>query len=168
TDYAKIGEFKKINFFVGANNSGKSRFLRSLIKIDENRIYISKDSESLFDKFKKITDNIDLYQQIIDGIEQTPINNIHSSLNLKNPYFELVNNYDNFKKLFLDTRSLISNIDLQLKTETNPYIARKLQKKLEYFNYAIDIDDEVTYIKKNNVNHRIYIPILRTTLTNEY
>ncbi|MBA4134751.1 MAG: hypothetical protein C0525_08500, partial [Flavobacterium sp.] len=49
-----IGEFKKINFFVGSNNSGKSRFLRGLLKYERINLSPSKII------FKDLKDNINI------------------------------------------------------------------------------------------------------------
>ena len=48
-----LEDLSKINIFIGANNSGKSRFMRSLFFINNNsRLKFIPDDE-LFDKFIK-------------------------------------------------------------------------------------------------------------------
>ena len=109
----KLENLSKINIFIGANNSGKSRFMRSLFFKDNNYKLKFIPNDELFDKFIKqanefknpaikqksmmYTDKRDSYSNIennlkeIEYIEesQTPFPNLQSVyLNYKNNYVQ--------------------------------------------------------------------------------
>lgn len=61
-DYGQIIEIKRLNFFIGKNNAGKSRFLRSLFKSQNSQKFYQSD---LFRKLGKIHEKLkqDIYTQ---------------------------------------------------------------------------------------------------------
>ena len=166
----KIGNFKKINLFVGANNSGKSRFLRGLIKCQDNEIQLSYSETSLIDKFNEIINNYSIYRQKIHQSEVHQISSIYSGLRPNNPYHDLIRNYNSFKKTFINAMSFLEKAKKELikYTNRNDVREKQLMTLIEYLSLIVDIDTEIQYIKNNSPNTRIYIPILRTVNVNNY
>lgn len=52
--YCTLGAFRQVNLFVGANNSGKSRFLRGILKSSKEFASISRGNIGIADKHKEV------------------------------------------------------------------------------------------------------------------
>ena len=83
-DYDQVVEIKRLNFFIGKNNAGKSRFLRNLF-LSENRSkqytpYISQDdiSKALLPLFKIVQEKDQYHISFYES--DTPINTLDKYL----------------------------------------------------------------------------------------
>lgn len=161
--YTPLGEFQKINLFVGSNNSGKSRFLRSLVKLNNvNQVYLTNCEYSISN-----------LEQIADELH---------NLNLRNNYSDeaksLVRLYSNFKNyknnLNKDNRAGIKtlrNTVNEIKQRCVQNIKRNSgstslvnlnQRSLKFSTFFLTLIDNVIYQFENTPVKKIYIPILRS------
>lgn len=165
-----IGDFKKINLFVGANNSGKSRFLRGLIKCGNNEIQLSHSETSLNDKFNEITNNYILYRGKIHHNEVHQISSVYSGLKPNNPYHDLTKNYNSYSKTFINAKAFLEKGKKELVKyiDKNRIRENQLSSLIEYLSLVVSIDKEIEYIRENLPNVKIYIPILRTVNVNNF
>lgn len=87
-DYNQIIEIKRLNFFIGKNNAGKSRFLRSLFK--------QKQKPFIY-KIKNITDLLKIYLLIENDSK-------HEKIKENQYYKDFVQNLDSLKELSIKSR----------------------------------------------------------------
>lgn len=170
-----LGEFSKINLFVGANNSGKSRFLRGLLKSESQMFEISSSIKNIEYWSKE-------YQNWISK-ELAPLNRLniavgndvssimHDVNRLQDDYNKIVGNSKSYltplnniiSKEILDVseikKSQEGNKNLSLQEEDR---IEALVKKLELFHILKAFKNEIEYAVNNQVHNKIYIPILRS------
>lgn len=150
-------DINQINFFIGANNSGKSRFMRGLLKISpEPYEYICKSSfyldllDSLSDLYNKIEDKTILEE------------------------FEL--EFDKIKEAIPTENSSISNFGTYERSELQGRIdscKKGLGKGIEdnLNNYLVKLEiiiEELWFSIENRAYRKTYIPVLRSLLQNDY
>lgn len=164
-DLKPLGVFKKVNLFVGSNNSGKSRFLRSIIKSNNlKQIFISDEEISFKQKvinYKSYYGG--LYQRTshVSGVRNL-LNDINKNIK-DNIELQTYNKID-FQSFILKN---LNEISTTLKYHTNvhnrykPIIEELIERTKELIKSSL-------YIKSNLPNLRIYIPILRSLHENEY
>ncbi|MCG8235093.1 AAA family ATPase [Tenacibaculum finnmarkense] len=155
TSSAEIN-INQINFFIGANNSGKSRFMRGLLKVSpEPYEYICK--QSLF---------IDLLEELKEIVLEPYEDEILEKYNLS---FEkiIVNDIPNETRGLVNYSKKISeSLNLRIKelasdnNLSNELIA--YAKKLKY------IVEETDFSKGNKISKKTYIPVLRSLLKTEH
>lgn len=169
-DFKNLGKFSKINFFVGANNCGKSRFLRGLIKTEMNNleIYSKTNIDSILDninlKFSRIFKNPNDFKIDIEKNKKIKI-----LIAGRNKYSDLTNNYGNFKSLFLELREELFTVEKQLlKSYIPKYALSSYENKKELFQELIKLDDEINFVLENQPEGRKYIPILRSLQKNPH
>ncbi len=161
-DEEEINKLSKVNIFVGANNSGKSRFMRHLLsndinykfKLEEERV-INSASEILkrMISYKNetevpIQDINDILSHLEESIHKRNVVNI---IALISTLRGLINNYLSRKDTFTHTNKgkiYHDKIGQNLKEILDP----------ELVEFGLDFTDE-SY-KKNNFE-KIYIPMLR-------
>ena len=142
TDNKEVIEIKRLNFFIGKNNAGKSRFLRNL--------FIS-NYPSGFYNFPELLKNLKILKSRLPKLEAE---------------FVLSSSYSNLKHNFKDLiRDLEENKVSQLvylNSSIKGYIERdaKIRGCFEDYSLFEITDDQVTKISKVFQN-RFYIPILR-------
>lgn len=146
-DYGQIIEIKRLNFFIGKNNAGKSRFLRSLFKSQNSQTFYQSD---FFRKLCKIHEK--LKQDIYTQTRKSPyyehflssFNDLQSKLteNHKNEAVQLFNNILGYLSSLGILNLLVSN--------NNTSQAKEL--------FTNQIKNDFT---PNLDNAKYYIPILR-------
>jgi predicted ATP-dependent endonuclease of OLD family len=154
-----LANFKQLNTFVGANNSGKSRFLRTLFsnpnevkfifKIDENRLNqiasIGRDILNVFNSLERFQINYKYkshYESIVNSINQENHSLIASILDL---YWYV---------------STLEKNEFVIKSNGNEF------RLIQFLNNAkAQSNNLMSYVDKLGVNNKsfkkIYIPILR-------
>lgn len=156
-------EINRLNFFIGANNSGKSRFMRGLLKLRTYDCHIS-------DK----TSYIDLVEEI-NSLKLESSRNYTNDRSLSKSSFE-----EEIKELAKKDYKIIDNFN----QSDNSYLEGKiklLEKKVEFVQDDIlknsvkkwiekikRFREELSFSLKNNFKERTYIPILRSLYKNEY
>ena len=148
----RLDDLSKINIFVGANNSGKSRFMRSLFYANRTKLNFSVNDES-FDYFINQTK---IFKQFI----KHPNRAIYSENEVQ--AFRNINNYLNEIEYFVESESPFNsliNIGKNVEKSEIPrgsywYYCDKIFK--EYFERIKFNDDLFKY----NF-YKIYIPSLR-------
>lgn len=160
-----LDNLSKLNIFVGGNNSGKSRFLRSICN-DSNLMY-TLNSEKMFE-YNKMVDNfnVDLKKFFNDDISK--IGNIYPDSKLEK--IEWLTEKDEYLRLFHkrmeDFKNLNENEERELKNGLN-LVGQNIkirntnlksigEKYLNQFNEK-GFDD---FLKKRTFK-RVYIPVLR-------
>lgn len=154
---------KTINLFVGANNSGKSRFLRGLLKTDNSSELFSKNEKH----FDELREDYSVYYKMFAGdlnpqfrgrllksvkefsFEGTSINNLITKLDKYKPSFNFIKN--EIKKL-----------------EVKESLSYPQNKELEILNKVNRIIEDLSFVKNNKPRTKKYIPILRSTHENNY
>lgn len=146
----RISNLSKVNIFVGANNTGKSRFLRSLFYLDKYSklkffpsVYLIKDYTEQVDEFKKymIKNRNSLYNSYGNNAKVSVYNNlkdIEFFIESESPLIDLV-------KLFNSPR----------RNNSNAYIG--YDKIQEEFFSKVSFDENLFKFDF----YKIYIPSLR-------
>tara|TARA_R110002020_G_scaffold103406_3_gene242104 strand:+ start:101 stop:748 length:648 start_codon:yes stop_codon:yes gene_type:complete len=162
-----IGDFSKINLFVGSNNSGKSRFLRGLLKLNKDEYQISNsifDIDYWVDKVQKIFDenirqlqnyNYNFAKQILD---------IYEKLQLRDSFYKVLrSNQKNYTKIF-EEAELFRKADLDYVENQRGNLrsieARK--SRLLFLNSLKELREQFIFINNKFVSEKVYIPILRS------
>ncbi|CAM3440894.1 AAA family ATPase [Zobellia roscoffensis] len=159
-----IGAFSKLNLFVGTNNSGKSRFLRGLLKLNIHEIQISQTLESieiLLEQAEKwYNKNISRLGNLNNALTDKT-SEIHYKLSsLNDSYQSLINNHDNYRDIFeLASRHYQTDISTN-QTSKSYESAVNIQKN--YLKIILRINEEIEFVKKNRSSEKIYLPILRS------
>jgi len=105
-----IKNISKINFFVGANNSGKSRFLRGLMKLNHVSYKVSTSEKNIEFWIREINkwyeeNHIKVYN--MDNNIGNKINDIYVKLNITNTtYQNLVYNFSSNINIYNEVNSL--------------------------------------------------------------
>ncbi|MFI1770671.1 AAA family ATPase [Thalassobellus citreus] len=162
-----IGEFKKVNLFVGANNSGKSRFLRGLIKSEFNFIFLSNSNISLQEQFKDYQEDYPLAINKVVNSERGFISKTFNSIQNDNPYFNLIENYQNYQIYFEEFKK---NMILAKSKYINAVGTKKesLRFQIEHLTKVQELIRNLDFIRKSRSNTKNYIPILRTIQENDH
>ncbi|WP_420552172.1 ATP-dependent nuclease [Tenacibaculum aiptasiae] len=166
-------ELNNINFFIGANNSGKSRFMRGLLRLENiNKVFFAKN-ESIYSILLRIKNPI-----LIDKertISQTQLKEIQNKIkslvfdeiDTNNTIDELYSNEKNelnFSGLFLYKEKL-KDFEEELSKIKSEELKTKIKFYIDLFN---KLDEELGFAKKNEIRKKTYIPILRSLLTTEH
>lgn len=145
-DYDQVIEIKRLNFFIGKNNAGKSRFLRALF---ESKNSYSFYQSELYLKLCKLSGNLekDSHQQIRKFQNYTNFVNNFNKLNTK-----LTENHKNeafqFFSNILDYLSNLGVLQLLVTNNNAPKAKEIFVKQIN--NPSINFSDL-----------KLYIPILR-------
>ncbi|WP_156168368.1 AAA family ATPase [Kordia zhangzhouensis] len=149
----QVGEFKTINFFVGANNSGKSRFLKALLKSCDEFIEISSQEGKSLESMKK---DIDIFcEKVVKG----------------EGFFEIIDSYNSIFKNLDDYKMLKNNIDsnekeLFFKNLKENSVLANFNNTFGFNHFRKSVNnlfEEIFFIQRNEPKNKIYIPILRST-----
>ncbi|WP_370424526.1 ATP-dependent endonuclease [Tenacibaculum dicentrarchi] len=154
--YSAEININQINFFIGANNSGKSRFMRGLLKIfPEPYEYICK--QSFF---------IDLLEELKEIVLDSHEDEILKKYNLD---FKSIEDNISTKKssiafFTVDITQKISNKIDVFKTEFGKEQYTNIDN---YFIKLKEIIYELWFSKNNKISKKTYIPVLRSLLKNQ-
>ncbi|WP_350286642.1 AAA family ATPase [uncultured Croceitalea sp.] len=174
-----FGPLSKINLFVGANNSGKSRFLRGLLKANNSSIQVSlfeKSIDYLFEEYAtwikqnfnslnridyRIGNDISRIKRKVDTIKKgyrTVIANSAQNISLLEEVLQ-----ERIKDL-TEIKRATGKMAKEVIEDSKLYGKRieAIVKKLEIFEILKELRNEIEYGAKNEVNNKIYIPILRS------
>ncbi len=163
----EIKNIERINLFVGANNSGKSRFLRGIFNSDKvfTECYLNDSISTLIENLKnhdlfsyvpqEMADDL-LYQKIRPDFQHF-LNAIIVKNNENNFYQHLVN-YDIKKNIFLTF--------IETKSKYESTIKKGKLKLLidDFFCKVIAFEKAIVYSIGNQERQKVYIPILRSLL----
>lgn len=159
-EFERFKESSSINIFIGANNSGKSRFIRGLIKSE----FIFKEDN------KKLLSRIDVLNNLIDEISFFGRNERNDS-----HFFHLESNNKNleFKKILklqsvFDIEDIIKFNENLLANLNDDILANRIYIQNNISDYdserLIGAFDAILAIIKIDIlkNKKIFIPTLRT------
>lgn len=111
-DYDQIIEIKRLNFFIGKNNAGKSRFLRTLFKSNYpsgiyGKIELIKNINLLKEKTPNIDNTLgystvhsDIKHHLSDLIKNLSINNANALIYLNSSIKQVIENNKNIREYF--------------------------------------------------------------------
>ncbi|MGV7105876.1 AAA family ATPase [Flavobacterium sp. U410] len=157
-----IENVSRINFFVGSNNSGKSRFLRGLFKIDDDLLVAMTDKLTFGDLLGKLKSfEVDL----IEFFNNEDFKGIFSFLNKLQEdsivEFDLMNNQHRFSELFKSNDLLFSKIN-------------SLEENFEFYHSFVELNVNIERLRKailffneNKRERKLYIPVLRNLTKNQ-
>ncbi len=148
----------KINFFVGANNSGKSRFMRGLSKLGGQQDFFSCNIFywDLLDEIKEMLENEpkDSYIELIKKINTIrPKHNTKIISNFSKNDNEKLKKGINFLKEFKFNKGI-----------NDEYLNSKL---VAYIDILEKLYLEINFSKENKIKSKIYIPVLRSLFTDD-
>lgn len=173
-----LGEFKKINFFVGTNNSGKSRFLRGLLKVDNRHILLRKDKEVLINYLKLFYEenfqknlndildelerrgykpNLSFWREIESFVKKLIL--ICENENYKDIYENYKDDFDNIRKLQDELH------DLKYQFVLDEW--RVTQNVLDGCDLLMKIEAIIKTTELLQTTDKFYIPILRSLTKND-
>ncbi|MCD8417229.1 ATP-binding protein [Tenacibaculum finnmarkense genomovar finnmarkense] len=151
--YSAEIKINQINFFVGANNSGKSRFMRGLLKISpEPYEYICK--QSLF---------IDLLEELKEIVLERYEDEILDKYNLSFKW--IINDIPKEKGSLVDYDEEISH-RLKFNIEELEKEDDLFENLKQYVKKLKDLVEETDFSKNNKISKKTYIPVLRSLLEN--
>ncbi|WP_179021361.1 AAA family ATPase [Winogradskyella forsetii] len=158
-----IGEFKKINLFVGSNNSGKSRFLRALAKSEWANLNMSKDKITFSAQFQQIKARYpDVHNQTNHSFRRD-LTDIYNKIVESNN--DVLHPTRNKTKANLDALNvLIEKYNNLLERNKNTQI----KVLIDFFPLLKSYLINVKYVNGNIFKRKIYIPILRSIHENKY
>ncbi|EXB46539.1 AAA ATPase domain protein [Acinetobacter sp. 1000160] len=140
-DYNEIIEIKRLNFFIGKNNAGKSKFLRTLF---------THNYPSNFYQNKNLVNNLRVLNKRFDELEK-----LNYSMNLSD-----------FKHSIKEMNKLLENNTLNQLIFINSTIKQRidgshdLRSILKDFNFFELSDDDIQDLN-SLFNSKFYIPVLR-------
>lgn len=150
-------DVNQINFFIGANNSGKSRFMRGLLKISP-------------EPYEHICNSI-FYLDLLDDLSD-----LYNRIEDKTILEELELELDKIKEVIPTENSSISNFGAYKRSELQGRIDRckkRLGKGIEdnLNNYIVKLEktiEELWFSIENKISKKTYITVLRSLLENDY
>lgn len=151
---AIFGKISSINFFVGANNSGKSRFLRGIFKSNNHNLLQKSET--------KISDLFYFIDKKIKNQESRNFDKLF--LNLWETIQNNVNQIDNYNFLLDKIKDYQKQIETALLTEKLTKLSNKLQIQESLLNSMIHLVELYRYDKEYKNKYKIYIPILRSII----
>ncbi|MDR6299734.1 AAA family ATPase [Mesonia maritima] len=163
-----LRDISSINFFIGANNSGKSRFLRGIFKIDKSRIEVFKNDDSLTLQFKKIKESLEYISQNQDRYLQKPFQKINELIVLVgiNKKVDILN-FTSQKFDYSEINNRLNVIELQFNS-TKRYFKEKTKVEMKNLIDRLKIFFTDVFINENlKQNNKIYIPVLRYANSND-
>ena len=161
-DYEKNNnklEITQFNFFVGANNSGKSRFMRGLLKLNSYKNHFSEKIH-----FKELSNYISSIQT--QGLEQGKqlyliLKNQVDKKNLIDTNIELIENFSN-----KNNEDLTKQIE-SLKKEMSSVLSEKVRNEVKkYISLVEQYQKELNFSKEHKISKKNYTPVLRSLLNN--
>lgn len=156
-DFYSIGDFKKVNLFVGTNNSGKSRFLRALLKFKVNELEVSKSRENINFLHEKFSEKF----KTLFLNPNTELAKLKYLTRINNPYFDLIHNYHNYK-IIIDENVIKFNKEKSLLGSLSKIKHSVKLKELEALKSLNELNDEVLFVRDNVGKEKKYIPVLRS------
>jgi len=168
---AHLNDAKKINFFVGANNSGKSRFLRGIFNtyMISDEVYEENSISNLIDSFnskdfiknlKKKSPGETANFKILDSIWDKCLNTLKINSKSGN------HSAHDLLVYYLEKKENILN-DLKTITEEKEFFSKMLQFEETLCRLKLKINtliSELEYWHNNYCSHKTYIPPLRSLL----
>jgi AAA15 family ATPase/GTPase len=164
--FANLGDIKKINFLVGANNSGKSRFLRSIFNTEYPNLEVF-EKKAVSDIVKDLTSN-----KISNNYKKDTPEKIHANFIYQNIYQDVLN-----KLNFIDNNNIVYNLvvnyssNISFFTKAMEVISKRntsndtieLDHLLEKFLTELKLlDSELKLWHAHRCKNKIYIPPLRS------
>jgi predicted ATPase len=168
TVFECLKNLSTINLFVGANNSGKSRFLRGFFKTSYRNYSISSSNTNVNELAKRV---IDYYNSKINNVANADhtvgkkMQDLFSGLKLSEDYYSfIIDNYSSVEKIFLKAEELYLTDKKELEvisSSSNSYY-RAVKIRFIFLEYIFGLKAESDFIAKNCGRYKIYIPILRS------
>lgn len=146
--YDKIIEIKKLNFFIGRNNAGKSTFLRGLFQnikkiSDYSPLDLQIESENLFNSVQRVTQDFSKENSSSRSYKTDLLKNIEAIISFKelNPLARAIS-----------LSEKVSEIEKYYIRSYNTNFQETKEELLEKYRL---------HLRKINFNAKFYIPVLR-------
>lgn len=165
-----LGKFSNVNLLVGANNSGKSRFLRGLLKMDINFLELSQTQNNIQACTKNL---VDWYNSNIRNLKGQDFNiaseaeTIYNATNLsREKYLDTLKNYHSYLPNFEKAKKMLEDDSIDISNrESTSNKNKALLSRISFLEKVIELGNEINFAIQNGPNSRIYIPILRSIKT---
>lgn len=159
SNYKTLGEINQINLFVGSNNSGKSRFIRAIVKSEMGSFEISFSIDRLEKQLLNINSVFPVFNKRIHYTYRNTLAKIQSLVNSRHP-----------NELYKNKEKIVSKLNLLLEIK-DEYASDESTYSKIIFEY-IDLVEAALlnskFINENLPNRKVYIPILRSVQENDY
>ncbi|MEM7085832.1 MAG: AAA family ATPase [Bacteroidota bacterium] len=168
-----IKEFGRINFFIGANNSGKSRFLRGLFKLNDHQqeLFLKDYSISVF-RSALIKEANKLMRQSMYPVEnvRTALNDLigFTAIQNGNSIIQVLSNKFDYKGFFEKHSKLMEITTDYLQKPLNNHITDYLNIVRTFAKRNLDLVEEIKFHQNNIHKNKVYIPVLRYANVNSY
>ncbi len=167
SSFAYFKELERINFFIGANNSGKSRFIRGIFNTSNLNLEV-------YEKLPASDLLIELrYKSIVAHLSSIPEND-NLLNNFKIIYDEIVGslNFNKNENLLYDTlvnfnsrRSFYFGLKRKILLNINEADSIELKDLIKKFNQRLEtVISELKLWKTHICNNKVYIPPLRSLM----
>ncbi len=152
-----FGPINEINIFIGANNSGKSRFMRELIKQDGYYYSKSVDFFSILNECFIICDQILLETKSISYFQSYHKERFESIVKVLVDFRQNIFNSTNLQSQIHLLKGLLLNFKSNYNGPNSQSVQGKFEKMIEYFNELHN--NRIVHLP---VMHKVYIPVFRT------
>jgi predicted ATP-dependent endonuclease of OLD family len=168
-------QLEQINLLVGANNSGKSRFLRGILQLnkDAGKVQLLETPKLLedyiesdyVDRFSKTLDSavnnrrLTYYNEYYGSIHEFCVRAIKKQIQT----FDLIENYHTFKEFFNAINSLYQEIS---HSTIIPIQQTEILK--DFCKKIFLLDKNIKFFIENKISNCIYIPTLRSLIKSNF
>ncbi len=150
-----IHNLNRVNFFVGANNSGKSRFLRGIFKLDSFHLSMgTEDPDDLINELRKIDQ---IFKDNFEGLNE--VSTIIQSF-IKNYKALKLADQSAYLSNYKNKIPLVKEIESK-KEEILLHNSKLSDYALEIINKVTKLNDRIIFHIQNNPSKKTYIPVLR-------
>ncbi len=171
-----VKNFGKINFFVGANNSGKSRFVRGLFKLEKVNIEFLKGENSAQNIYGIIINKLVNFPNTRPGYRSKKLSSKfikilqESLIDQKLNFLTYISKKPDYEKLI----TLITDFNDEFSKLNKEYSTLNIEDR-DYLNFIKPLLDEIhsliieiDFHHREKINNKIYLPILRYANVNQY
>jgi len=162
TEYDEVIEIKRLNFFIGKNNAGKSRFLRTLFQTTTDFSKFQKyDLTAEIDNLCEYLNNTQFRRPTRHGQDTTWSSDGTSPVDIKE-IFQITSELKFLDSCKFNLDSL-ENLVSQIKSKISNYKESATNSKTDLEDLITKIDNKIARIELQNCfkDGKFYIPIIR-------
>lgn len=153
-----LGDLGKVNIFIGANNSGKSRFMRYLLK---HKSFLRTKNQNYYEKIRQLIKEFD---EIYQFVRQYKINISFRKLNQLSDKNKVILNFASI----IEKGSGVLNYNVDFFINAKKSLNEKLNKKdfidIEDFTYYLDFFKYLKYYKINQIQRLFRVELSSSNL----
>lgn len=159
TAKGSLDSVRKVNLLIGSNNSGKSRFLRGLLKTTS--VTISDDQFTVKDSFERISKDIRMRTSRSDGIEK-PIKTLWKSIDKEKDTIKIL------RHKIVQLEDIIVNYNKQLTSHiSSNSVSKIIRDYIRLSEEVLAYLNKLIYSLTNSIKRKVYIPTMRTLVSDD-